>query len=493
MARIHIITGLILLTTTKRKSGQCLAFVSPPFLSKLHLPGACNQSSSTETSTSADNDSSYESLRRKFGLSSNPINEESSDGSDSVHTDFDQEEIVPRLSESEVASQAAVSVSPSTEIDKYPAAEPVALRTELDLVELTPPEKSEEELAQTDPRRQTSFSMTFPRYNVPFTTFGDSKTKDEIKKEIDKRKERRLDRGVITRLKSTPIANESWLLSGLFKRAESVLSTTPSLKLDPDIEKAYADGPFRWVTSESVEGDLNNTERCLLDEDFVAAGAFWRMAADISQIGNTHKQEEKHQQWYLAMPETTFAVAQNLCDIMNWYADYLEEENDTYNKDSEIDEQMSSTRGKATTIIRARIDTCNSKAIPIVEFTANYHSPGSLPLSSSEINAQQKQSTNEDTERRTKSWVKRLLVGLGVCPFTKSNVKSGQGLGDKGVPVANIMYRHSGASFVDHGKSGEMYTLMAGKLIKWLCSRFNALKLTIVCSLLQIHGRQLET
>lgn len=43
-------------------------------------------------------------------------------------------------------------------------------------------------------------------------------------------------------------------------------------------------------------------------------------------------------------------------------------------------------------------------------------------------------------EKRTKSWVKRVLVDLGICPFTKSPIKSGQGLADVGVPVANIAY-----------------------------------------------------
>jgi len=58
--------------------------------------------------------------------------------------------------------------------------------------------------------------------------------------------------------------------------------------------------------------------------------------------------------------------------------------------------------------------------------------------------------TNENSipssivEQRTKAWVKRLLVELQICPFTKSVTKSGQGLGDLGVPVARIAYHTSG-------------------------------------------------
>jgi hypothetical protein len=56
-------------------------------------------------------------------------------------------------------------------------------------------------------------------------------------------------------------------------------------------------------------------------------------------------------------------------------------------------------------------------------------------------------------ESRTKAWVKRLLVDLAICPFTKSVTKSGQGLADLNVPVANIAYHTS--------TSATVYQLMA--------------------------------
>jgi hypothetical protein len=47
--------------------------------------------------------------------------------------------------------------------------------------------------------------------------------------------------------------------------------------------------------------------------------------------------------------------------------------------------------------------------------------------------------------QRTQSWVKRILVEQGICPFTKSVKMSGQGLADVGVPVASIAYHASHA------------------------------------------------
>ena len=48
--------------------------------------------------------------------------------------------------------------------------------------------------------------------------------------------------------------------------------------------------------------------------------------------------------------------------------------------------------------------------------------------------------------KRTQAWVKRILVEMGICPFTKSVHKSGQGLSDVGVPVASISYHASFAT-----------------------------------------------
>jgi hypothetical protein len=46
---------------------------------------------------------------------------------------------------------------------------------------------------------------------------------------------------------------------------------------------------------------------------------------------------------------------------------------------------------------------------------------------------------------RTRHWVRRLLVDEKICPFTRSDKMSGQGLADLGVPVGSIAYRSSDA------------------------------------------------
>lgn len=56
----------------------------------------------------------------------------------------------------------------------------------------------------------------------------------------------------------------------------------------------------------------------------------------------------------------------------------------------------------------------------------------------------------------TQSWVKRILVDQGICPFTKSVKLSGQGLGELGIPVAKIYFCSSDAN------QQQLSKLMAG-------------------------------
>jgi hypothetical protein len=189
------------------------------------------------------------------------------------------------------------------------------------------------------------------------------------------------------------------------------------------------EGLFRWSSSAEIMAQASP----LADEDFVAAAAFWRMVSDIAEQLLTRPSQGKT--WCLALPETTTEVASNLCEILNWYADQQEDSDSVQ--------------------IRAQLDS-RSTDVPVIQFTAN----GNTQQQQQHPQLSDSLPSAEDTERQTKAWVTRLLVKLGVCPFTKSPEKSGQGLSDMGVPVANIMYCHSDA--LSHGSCG-VYLLMAGK------------------------------
>ena len=450
LSRRHLAALLSAIAIVYNK--RCLAFSAGSTRSSNHcrqIPLYQQSSSSSETTlTSQGSDSSYEALRRKFGLVDGSASTDDLGESNSA-SDLDVDappelasdlEVDAPLDEYTLLKSDDINQKPDETLEKQSdniteslaCDEQPHLPLDEDMVEL-----------QTPSEPETIYYKKFSRYNIPFTNV-ERITKDEAKKELDQRTQRRLERGVIVKLNSETGVNDKGVFDGLFQKAywfpNKILSTS-STKSRVHLEKAYSNKHFRWVSTDLYKPDIHINPN-LVDQDFVSAAGFWRMAVDISQ------QTEQTKHHYLALPETSLTVAQNLCDIMNWYADYLETE-------SEALQLKKANRSKV--ILRARLDNDHTSAIPIVEFSANYNSDQiRMPSLDGQTIA-----TAVDTERRTKSWVQRVLVQLGVCPFTKSNVKSGQGLGDMGVPVANIMYRHSEASDEHHDAGGEMYTLMA--------------------------------
>lgn len=315
-----------------------------------------------------------------------------------------------------------------------PSATSIESSTNYSLVE------EEEEIVAEKQQSECPFAMTFPRYRVNINSYN--------KAESEKRRSRRVQRGVIKKLVNNLSAkrknvdedngknNEGikpWgivsnIVQGVFSDTVDTKSNMISRNSDRvrnSVESIYEtevkEGLFLMVQQASP----------LADEDFVAAAVFWRMVSDIAEQLLTQSLQGK--KWYLALPETTTEVASNLCEILNWYAD----------------QQVDSDSVQ----IRAQLDS-RSTDVPVIQFIANGNYQQQQPQLSDSL------PSAEDAERHTKAWVTRLLVKLGVCPFTKSPEKSGQGLSDMGVPVANIMYCHSDA--LSHGSCG-VYLLMAGK------------------------------
>jgi len=266
------------------------------------------------------------------------------------------------------------------------------------------------------------FSKTFPRYRI-----DSSRTKGQDD-ETQQRRNRRVKRGIIAKLKVQSSEDTSKgmnplgsIFSEAFTRPMNNIVNEATRKL---VESLYPHENLRWISTSSMKNGQSNT---FVDEDFLASAAFWRTASDIQIMSS--ESEEEHT-WYLAVPGTTRFVANSLCDILNWYTN------------------LQIGNGDVTCTVRVEVDSRQDN-VPVVRFTAKNIDYRQCDTNVTEF------PTAEDTERRTKSWVKRILVDLGICPFTKSLTKSGQGLQDLGVPVANIMYSHSSAP------TSDVFTVMA--------------------------------
>ena len=141
-----------------------------------------------------------------------------------------------------------------------------------------------------------------------------------------------------------------------------------------------------------------------------------------------------------------------------------------------------------------------------VRMTAQPHSPDSQQSSLSSTSSSTTTSTTTSSfnaqviNRRTQAWVQRVLVKMGICPFTKAVRRSGQGLADVGVPVADIVYHASAATnavtlmadtwavlqeFLDAGPAAQSSILLAApayddRLDDWTGPLFCLLETSVV-------------
>lgn len=320
----------------------------------------------------------------------------------------------------------------------------------------------------------SSYSMTFPRYRIDKTTVL-SCSSPSLKDESEKRRIRRMKLGIITKLvrpNSSKNNDEQPVFAGRIQKNDnnspfSILRdkfgelsnnlTKNSEKSRKSVESLYKEeiqkGNFRWVSSSetnSIDYAGGVSSKNTIDADFRAAAEFWKMSSDIithlavdAEQPPIVEKSRRQRIWYLALPETTSSVAQSLCDILNWHSNYSLQQ---------IAKDGKQTTADNTISIRSDLDVRYvGNKTPVVKFTVTFDSNDIRQQLEDRQEQRWLLPKADDTERRTKAWVKRLLVQLGICPFTRSENKSGQGLKDLGVPVAKIMYRHSKALGVVEG------------------------------------------
>lgn len=192
------------------------------------------------------------------------------------------------------------------------------------------------------------------------------------------------------------------------------------LSLDKSsVERKYSTevktGNFFWIEPEIDVSE--DDERIAKGKVGVAASAaVWNVLAD----GIDTLKDNESKRLVVSIYDASTAGLLQLSDIINWLSDQEGHEPADLGAVrivAEVDQEAS-----VPTIILSITKDCTT-----AEVSNDVH--GIL--------------TTEQVIDGTKSWVKRVLVELGICPFTKSVTKSGQGLGDFGVPVGKIAYHHS--------------------------------------------------
>jgi hypothetical protein len=186
---------------------------------------------------------------------------------------------------------------------------------------------------------------------------------------------------------------------GVFPRFKIPLTTSKAE--NKGFQWPYLAGIQRSMESARLERNYGPLDYFPDQSGIQAFCSLWTAVADLEKETNSSSR-------ILALPNCDKRILTNWIEMMDWIDDL----------EGLLNVSIKATRLEDQVIRIERI------GLPQSTTPAILHKPDTI-------------------ERRTKAWVKRLLVDMGICPFTKSITKSGQGLADLGVPVANIAYHTS--------------------------------------------------
>eukprot|EP00978_Attheya_sp_CCMP212_P028518 scaffold98645_cov47-Attheya_sp.AAC.1 len=203
-------------------------------------------------------------------------------------------------------------------------------------------------------------------------------------------------------------------LSSGKKKSNSVDGFFGSTRLQMDklwVQNRYRSQNIRWIepSTSSFPG---------ID----ASAAFWR------EISNANRNPGEAA-CVLCLPGVPQLTARRLVDIYDWWLDRIAD---------------GTVTGAPSIGVQLAEDGPDRVPALILSPLPSRQEQNTIVTACSE-----KSSTVDDSnivEQRMKSWVRRILVDLGICPFTKSDSRSGQGLADLGVSAGKIAYHYSAAN-----------------------------------------------
>jgi hypothetical protein len=188
-------------------------------------------------------------------------------------------------------------------------------------------------------------------------------------------------------------------------------------------ESSWFASPFQTFSRTIAKSKLKQTltrDQALYwapDIDGVAAMALlWERAAKM--ISETSGPDTE----VIALPDTSRQLVHNWVEMVDWMGDG----NDCLMTATLISEESTNSGIPAVRIQRLKA------------LVGDLEDDFLEPVASND--------SIEVLKERTQAWVKRVLVEQGICPFTRSVQKSGQGLSDVGVPVGSIAYHGSSAT-----------------------------------------------
>mmetsp|Transcript_15606 Transcript_15606/g.18138 ORF Transcript_15606/g.18138 Transcript_15606/m.18138 type:complete len:531 (-) Transcript_15606:112-1704(-) len=260
------------------------------------------------------------------------------------------------------------------------------------------------------------FSMKFPRYRIPVSGGKDKPNKSN-----------NIFSGLFTSMQKSEF--ERKFSKNVNKKEDLIWFDAKKTILE---SSSSSSGSGSSAVSENEDD-----ERIKKGKIGIHVSAFvWRTLSNLIQETMKQEPQQHDQKVIIGLPNASFIGLKQLADIISW----MEEESINYNS-------KSSKHNSRNLIIHASVEEDSPIPTIILSVTcAKQQTDSDGNLNDDEDAIRLKNHHNEYiVKERTKSWVERILVKMGICPFTKSVTKSGHGLGDVGVPVGKIAYHYSNA------------------------------------------------
>ncbi len=258
------------------------------------------------------------------------------------------------------------------------------------------------------------FSKTFPRYRIDLTSSRKNRKQKQQKEE-----------GVWSllpipsmELPSIELPSPPWEEATQRNQVERAIRKREKRKTGTD------SGDIKIVVRPGIDG--------------VEAFAFlWEESARLMGIRGSGKPESSSKVIF-GLPDTSKSVVQNFAEVVEWMGTTMTTESDQVSSNNSISAVYNGCILKAELIKEEKLD------IPTICLERVYLPSSTYIRDAGEvINDSPSASAENIINERTRMWVKRILVEQGICPFTKSDRMSGQGLLDLGVPVGSIAYHAS--------------------------------------------------
>jgi hypothetical protein len=244
------------------------------------------------------------------------------------------------------------------------------------------------------------FSMPFSKYRVPLSSGSASNSRKPLPTEKDE---------------------------GMLGFFSTSLQRVQRSIIDQNIirqSKIKYGSTVQWIELKDARSASKRAE-----QNIHAYVEFWKAVISLTSSPSAQ------QPVLLAFPQLSHITVTRIQEIYSWYKNW----------------QLTTTSENLKSPVFVHVEKISTSGSPLSLVPQLLLTPSTQAPSATLANATEEafsaigeeENMTKVINKRIKSWVRRVLVRYEICPFTKSDTRSGHGLTELGIPVAKIAYHTS--------------------------------------------------